>query len=279
MKQRIVPLVLTLAVAACTSQPGPGATTLTLLDGERFKVDASGPLVYAPGPNGKREKPSFDVQYESHVDVHDHAAVANEAHKLFRIIQLYAEAGGYASVILGALGPSGGGLLSHRDGFNTLFVKKDGVWQLESSTPPPLVKPLADYSWLLGTWKCKHHLSNGREVPGIMVAETGPGGTTIEESQVYTAYGRTGIAESELSYDAAAKTWSWLFHPNGKLEADRSTQTYSRTMRFTGSGKDTNMRMTQTLDPSETSWSVLIESHSAGDWKKSETIDCAKVPA
>lgn len=98
--------------------------TVTLGSGKAIQIIAVGPVQFSSGGS------ALTLKYRTAIPLNDMASLRKEADEIWDRFQVDVEHAGYQQAIISANEPEEGILVSHNQGYNFVFEKKDGSWRL-----------------------------------------------------------------------------------------------------------------------------------------------------
>jgi hypothetical protein len=97
---------------------------VTLGSGTSIQIIAVGPIQFSQGSS------ALMLKYKTAIPLSDMASLRKEANEIWDRFQVDVEHAGNQQAIISANEPEDGGLISHSQGYNFIFEKKDGSWRL-----------------------------------------------------------------------------------------------------------------------------------------------------
>src|SRR5471030_285827 len=95
---------------------------VTLGSGTSIQIIAVGPIQFSQGSS------ALMLKYRTAIPLSDMASLRKEANEVWDRFQVDVEHAGNQQAIISANEPEDGGLISHSQGYNFIFEKKDGSW-------------------------------------------------------------------------------------------------------------------------------------------------------
>jgi hypothetical protein len=97
---------------------------VTLGSGKSVQIISVGPIQFSAGNS------ALMLKYRTTIPLSDMASLRKEANEIWDRFQIDVEHAGNQQAIVSANEPEDGGLISHSQGYNFIFEKKDGSWRL-----------------------------------------------------------------------------------------------------------------------------------------------------
>jgi hypothetical protein len=122
---RIVPLVFVAVTAACQAQTQP-TREVALPSGKKVKVIAVGQLNFA------NDSPALMLKYQTDLKITDLPALRKEVEEIWSVFKADLEKANLTNAIISANEVPRGLIIKNANGYNFVFKKLDGTWQLLS---------------------------------------------------------------------------------------------------------------------------------------------------